>query len=160
MSDYQVLQESLKEYEKIIENYIKDNDKQHKEIKRLNKIIKNLEKDKAKKIDKQKELVDNTEDKDAKYGRMNCYVYKCLWCGEDIYINKKNNQLRIFEYKCKCTHPKSEYMIIGEGNFENKEIKRLKYNDEKSDAYVLSRLGKRFKEENHKIEVYIEKEEE
>lgn len=82
---------------------------------------------------------------------MNCYVYKCMWCGEEVFINKQNNQLQLFEHKCKCTYPKNEYMFIGEGKFETKEIRTIPYNDKKSDTYIRDRLVSKPRSNSHRF---------
>lgn len=82
---------------------------------------------------------------------MNCYVYRCINCGEEVFINKDNNQLQLFEHRCKCSYPKNEYMFIGEGKFETKEIRTFKYNDNKSDSYIRYKLGSKQRTNSHKF---------
>lgn len=74
--------------------------------------------------------------------KYDCYVYRCLRCGEDFYINKAQNQMQLFTCKCKCKYPKNEYLFLGEGDCDLKKIHKVEYNDEKSELYIRSRLSK------------------
>ena len=91
--------------------------------------------------------------------KYDCYVYRCTRCGEEFFINKEQDQMKLFTCECKCSHPKNEYLFLGEGNSKTEEIHTIEFNDKKSDTYIRSRLSKNYKNNDAPYEFNLENKE-